>query len=169
MAKEIQRAKSNVSDPINRLRAGRLAYEERFIILQKLGEYAQKQYARYVESNSQGYDLSLIKDGLQFEPDIYAFENLYWVDNRDSKLDEIAVYFENGTGIFNTKHRKSDRRKISLRGSDKLMVFRKPWKGVKAAWAVKGVRPIFMFRRTLKSIEFNRAHLQRQIRFSFGI
>jgi len=166
---EKSRAKENSGEVLNRLRAGRLANAERLMILDEIGKYARKMYNRYLVQNSQGYDLSLLHDALQYAPDVDSFENDYWVDTGDEKLNDLASYFEYGTGMYNTKYRKSNRTRITSKTAGKAMVFRKPWKGISGAMSVKGVRPVFMFRRTLKSIEFNRPYIQREIRFKLGI
>ncbi len=165
---ERYRAKESKGERLNSLRAGRLTDMERLMILNALGDYARKKYADYVTGNSQGYNLRLIKNGLKFVPDIAAFENDYYIDNGNKKQDDIAAYFENGTGIFNVKYRRSNRDRIKPLHS-KMLRFRKKWKGISGAASVAGVRPIYMLRRTLKSIEFNRMHLQRQIRMRLGI
>lgn len=163
------KAKASPGEQINKLRAGRLAFDERYLILMEIGRYAQNRYKEYVTQNKYGYDLSLLKDALQFEPDIENFENVYYINTGNDELDMMAKYFENGTGLYNTKYRKGDRKKITSLTKGKRMRFRKPWHGMKGAYSVAGVKPIYMMRRTLKSIEFNRPYLQREIRIRLGI
>jgi len=163
------RAKESAGEETNALRAGRISNVERLSILTALGKYAQKRYNEYVTNNRYGYNLKLLKGALQFVPDVDAFENEYFVDTGSRKLNSIAAYFENGTGLYNTKYKHTGRARIEPGTGKMLLYFRKPWHGIKAMASVRGVRPVFMLKRTMKSIEFNRAVLQRQIRINLGI
>ena len=162
------KAKFNKASLLRKLRPGRLSNDERLALLIEIGIYAQKKYKEYVNKNKQGYNLDTIQDGLQFSPDVDAFENEYFIDNGKEYKNKIAAYFENGTGLWNVKYKLTARKRIrAIRF--KVMKFRKVWKGIRFAHSVKGVRPIYMLRRTLKSIQFNRAKLQRDMRFKLGI
>ncbi len=173
------KAKGSAGEELNRLRGGRIASVERLAILLKIGQKAQKMYAKYCKNNVHGYDLKKIAKGLQFEPDTTSFENTYWIDNKDDKLDAIASYFENGTGIYNVKFRVSNRNRIKpsnwgTKQHPNRLKFRKAWtspsgKVMGGASSVAGVRPLYMMRRTLKNIQFNRMYLQREIRMELGI
>lgn len=147
------------------LRAGRLSYAERDIILQTLGTLAQEKYDEEVTHNQYGYNLSLLKGSLQYESDLIAFENYYYLENPDPELNDLAHYFEYGTGLFNTKNRRGP----IIPVTKSILKFRKEWNGIMFARQVKGVRPIFAFTTTVQYMRQNRQHLQREIRLTNGI
>jgi len=162
----IKRAGESKAMP--KLRPGRLSNVERLKILNVLGKKAQKRYNELLSTNTYGYNLENLRDSLQFQPNVEIFENDYWVDAGSEELNRIADYFENGTGLFNTQYKHSDRSAIvPLRA--KVLKFRKIWKGRRFASSVRGVRAIHMFLRTVKSMEFNREYNQRQARYALGI
>jgi len=150
------------------LRKGRLSNAERLIILQELGEIASDRYDRYIESNKQGYNLDLLKGGLQYIPNIQTFENIYYVDTGSEELNKISRFFEYGTGIYNTEFKHSTF--IKPKNSKYLkFIGTNQYAGVTVfAQKVKGVRPIMMFQKTVKSMAQDREYLQRDIRFWHG-
>lgn len=148
-----------------RLRAGRLSNQERLIILNALGRITQQRFNKNLKHNGQNYNLGILRDSLQFSPDINNFSNDYWIDTGDQKLNEIADYFEYGTGLYNVKHRGT--KITSPRG--KKLKFRKAWHGIKFASSVKGVKPIFMMAKAVKSVENEKEKIQREIRIKLGI
>jgi len=164
-----QAAKEYAGEQTNRLRAGRIANFDRLRILEALGEIAKKKFDRLLSDNHQGYDLDYLQGSLKYEPNVDNFENFYYTDTGNEEDDRILDYFEYGTGMYNTKTRVAARKSITSKTPGKAMRFRKPYKGQTGAMSVKGVRPIFMFRKTIKSMEFNRPYLQKQIRLSMGI
>jgi len=150
------------------LRAGRLSNEERLIILYELGEIARQKYNQFLLAGAGSYNLGILRDSLQYEPDVYAFENTYWIDTGNERLNEIANYFEYGTGLFNVK-KKGMAKPIKSR-SGKKMKFQSSMTGKMIfAKEVKGVKPVMMLAKTIKSMQFNRSYLQRAIRVRLGI
>ena len=150
------------------LRAGRLSNEERLTILIELGEIAREKYNKNLFFGAGSYNLGILKDSLQYAPNTEEFENYYWVDAGSERLNEISNFFEYGTGLFNTK-RKGKSRPIKSK-SGKVMKFKSSKTGKMVfAKQVKGVKPVFMFTKTMRTMEFDRQYLQRQIRVKLGI
>jgi hypothetical protein len=147
------------------LRPGRLANVERLEILNELGKLAQERYADIISINHFGYDLDIIKDGLQFKPNVQTFENEYWIDNGSEELNLIAHYFEYGTGIQNT----SGPGKAIIPLQKKAMKFFAKRGALIFARRVKGVRPLFMFERTMSEMNNNRSRLMRRFRLELDI
>ena len=156
------------------LRSGRLAEDERALILQEFGEYAQGVFNTIVNSRPKGYNLAFLDGALHFERDTKTFTNNYWVDTGSDHGNDLAKYFEYGTGLYNTKYQSSGRGKITSNTKGKLMKFRKPWvspngKKMTGAFEVKGVQPVYMMMRAIKSVKNNRSALLRNARFKLGI
>lgn len=149
-----------------KLRAGRLKDIERMAILQELGETARERFDYNLVNNSSGYNLRIFRGALQYSPDIENFENAYFIDTGNDELNTIAEYFEYGTGIYNTRFRGRGMIRPRVKQAMKFLA-----KNGKAVFAkeVKGVRPVFMMRKAVKSVEFDRKELQRQIRINLGI
>ena len=147
------------------IRSGRLSNDERLFILQMLGEEARRRYDRNLITGGHQYNLKILKGSLQFAPDVEAFQNVYWIDTGSRKLNEIANYFEYGTGMYNTQ-RRGQAIKSKTKGG--VLKFRKAWHGIKFATSVSGVKPVFMKARAEKSIENERNSLQREIRLKYG-
>lgn len=167
MELEHKRAKESKGENRNLLRAGRLSLDEREIILQELGEIAQKKYNQNLFFGGGGYKLGFLKNALHFVRDIFAFENEYWIDTGSDEKNKLAKFFEYGTGMQNIKYKhmikSTSGKKMRFLGTHK-------WAGqVLFVNEIKGVRPILMFNRTLKFMEHNRPYLQRRIRLRLGI
>jgi len=147
------------------VRRGRIADDERLILLQELGKIAQQRYNKNLKHGGHQYNLGILKNALQFSPNIEVFENYYWIDTGNQELNKIAEYFEYGTGIHNTRYRRGPI--VPKKG--KVMKFRKSWYGIRFAAGVQGVRPVFMMTKAVKSVENERVTLQRQIRIRLRI
>ena len=145
------------------IKSGRISNRERLIILLELGKRVQKIYDNIVTNNPRGYNLAMLEGSLQFLPNVNMFDNSYWIDTGDQKLNDIAYYFEYGTGLYNTKVRVMNRGPI-LPVHGTLMLFRKPWHGILAARKVAGVQPVHMMTKAVKTVENDRYYLQREIR-----
>jgi len=152
-----------------KLRPGRLSNDERLMILNKLGEMAQKMYKDNIDQNSQGYNLTLIREGLKYIPYPAQFWNYYFIDNGSEELDKIAMYFEYGTGLYSTVTADRDFIKpknykymsfIGTKNYANMFIFTKK---------VKGVRPIMMYQKTMWNLETNKDYLQRLARMELGI
>ena len=151
-------------DDTTKLTAGRISNAERAIILDRLGRDAQILYDQFIMHNEQGYDLRKLKGSLQFEPNIQAFKNRYYLKGKDSKWTKIAYYFEYGTGLFNSKRAGQYHGGYIKPVTREYMHFLCKdgrWRKTKR---VAGVHPVFAMTKAEKIIEFNRADLQRQIR-----
>ena len=122
------------------MNAGRLSNDERLIILNELGLEVQSRFNKNIKYNPHGYNLKLLLNSLHFAPDVNNFENYYWVDTGHDKLNELANYFEHGTGVHNTQFRRGPIVPIHA----DILWFRKEWMGIKAATMVQGVQPVFM-------------------------
>jgi hypothetical protein len=146
------------------IKSGRISNKERFAILLELGRMAQEIYDHIVTSNPRGYRLSMLEGSLKFQPNIETFNNVYWIDTGDEKLNDIAYYFEYGTGLYNTKVRFLRNRDYIRPVNRTLMIFRKPWHGILAMRKVKGVMPVSMMTKAVKTIDNERDYLQREIR-----
>lgn len=142
-----------------------LAPQEVEVILNAIGTSVSKKYNQNLFFGSGTYNLGLLKDALQFESNADEFSNTYYVDAGDDDLNKIATYFEYGTGIFNTKGPKQMITPVSARFMAFQVKIGRAKKGAseKGGWvftkAVKGVKPIFMFKRTMKWAENERDSL----------
>lgn len=148
-----------------KLRPGRLSNQERFEILNEMGNIARKRYDEILDINHFGYNLEVLKGGLHFRPNVLTFENEYWVEYPTEELNLIAGYFEFGTGINNTKGPKDYIRPTQK----KAMKFVAKRGGLTFAKKVRGVRPLFMFERTMSEMKNNKQSLQRKFRIEAGI
>lgn len=153
------------------LRAGRLSITERLAILFEIGKEAQRRYNHNILTGAGNYNLRMLKNSLQFEPDPYAFENVYWIDTGNEEKNKIADYFEYGTGLFNTKSRAGAMSRGYIRPIDSNYMVWKNKSSGKMIFAkkTKGVMPVFMMTKAVKSVQFDREYLQRQIRLRLGI
>ena len=154
-----------------KLKAGRISYMDRAIILEALGEIVKAKYIYNLKNNHQGYNLNLINHALQVDSNIYTFENDYYLDAGVEKLTNIANYFEYGTGLNNSM-RKSHGRRYIKPTTKEYMKFEgtNTFEG-KTIFAkkVRGVRPIFAMTKAVKDVELNRKTYQRAIRIQYGI
>lgn len=135
---------------------GRFSNEHRLEILNEIGQDAQDRYNEILDINHFGYNLDILHDGLQFKPNAQTFTNDYWVDYGDAKLNLIAHYFEHGTGINNTL----DKKQRITPTQKKVMKFVKKGGGWVFAASVKGVKPLFMFERTMSEMKNNEQKLK---------
>lgn len=157
---------------INIVRRGRISDNERLLILMELGKLVQRRYNKNLKFGAHGYNLDLLKNSLKFSPNIEAFQNIYWIETGNKKLDEIANYFEYGTGLHNQRKRNqkgqfSKRTTIKAK-TKRYMKFRKPWKGKLFMKEVKGVQPVWMMQKAVKSVEQQKENLQKKIRLKLG-
>jgi len=150
-----------------KLRAGRLAYFERYAILDELGKEAQRRYDRILTMNPRGYNLGFLRGSLKYTPNMFTFDNEYSIEAQNLELTKIAYYFEYGTGLYNTRRRSANRQRITPVMKDALS-FVSNGKRVFAK-EVKGVKPVYMMFKATKSVEHDRLHLQRKIRLRLGI
>lgn len=149
-----------------KLQAGRISYEERAEILYRLGEIAQKKYDEFViqGGSAKGYNLTPLVGSLQFKMNVEAFENDYWLEQVDEHWTKVAIYFEYGTGLFNTTRAGKYRAGYIKPVVEEYLSFvAKDGKFVKTK-RVKGVQPVFAMTKAIKYVEFNRARIQRQVR-----
>jgi len=149
-----------------RLKSGPIAQEEKLEILNRLGEIAQEKYNENVILGgiSKGYDLRKLQDSLQFIPNLYVFENVYYLQGKDQHWTDIAYYFEHGTGLFNVTRAGQYRAGYIKPVIKEYMSFiAKDGKFVNTK-KVKGVHPIFAMQKAIKYVEFHRRSLQRHIR-----
>ena len=153
------------------MRQGRLSSAERLEILGEIGLLAQEKYNDIVANAPFRYNLKILKDGLQFRPDVQNFKNDYWVDYNDDFLNRVAYYFEHGTGIRNMKTKtlaKSDRYITPV--IKRVMKFTHSKSGGTVfASKVKGVRPVFMFDRTKNFLKENDAAIKTKFRIDLDI
>jgi hypothetical protein len=156
---------------VRKLRPGRISYDERLMILYKLGQIAQEKYNDYLTMGSnatRSYHLQKLRNSLQFAPDPKGFDNIYWIDTGNEELTKVAYYFEYGTGIWNTETRKSARSHITAKSGGYMI-----WKDKKSQQLVfakrtQGVHPVFMMTKAVNYIRNNRKLLIRRIRLQLG-
>lgn len=150
-----------------KLKAGRISYEEKELILQRLGELAQEKYDEFLMqgASAKGYNLEILKGSLKFDTDVFSFDNVYYLEGSDDNITRFANYFEYGTGLYNTKRAGKYRAGYIKPVDAEYMTFlsNKTGKFVKAK-KTKGVEPIFAMEKAKKYVEFNRDVIQRNIR-----
>ena len=145
-----------------------LTYEQKYAVLMELGNMAQKNFNKNIFFGSGSYDLSVLKNALHFSPNVDAFENTYYIDGTQS-IRNIALWFEYGTGLHATA--KTPKPITTKNKSHPYMRFepksgRSKSGGKQYTGAVvftthtQGVKPIFMFKRTIKWLEQNRPYLE---------
>jgi len=152
-----------------KLRAGRISNIERLLILNELGKIAQKKYNENLLHGAVSYNLGKLRNSLQFSPDPEEFDNAYWIEADSEELTKVAYYFEYGTGIFNTKNRKTARNYITPTNGEYMV-----WKDKKSqkmifAKRTKGVRPVFMMTKAINYVRNNYKELLRKIRLKLNI
>lgn len=150
-----------------RLKSGPIDLSEKQIILETLGEFAQQKYNEFVDRNSEGYNLSVLKGCLQYEINLDTFDLDYYLEGRDQGLTDIANYFEYGTGLYNSKRAGKYRAGYIKPVHQKYMMFMgtKAFEGdfIKTK-RVKGVKPIFAMTKTIAFMKQNRKRFQHTIR-----
>jgi len=155
-----------------KLKAGRISYADRLQILTALGIMAQEKYKYNLKNNHQGYNLTLLKNALQFEPNVDTFENHYYLETGSEKLNAIANYFEYGTGLNNTGKKAQGRRYIKSTTPGKYMKFEGTnlFEGTTVfTKKVRGVRPVFAMTKVIRDMTLNRVTYQRDLRRQYGI
>lgn len=149
------------------VRAGRLSNIERLLILEKLGEEANKRYLENLRNT--GYKGYWFKNAFNFSPDVDNFENYYELNTGNQELNKILTYLEYGTGLYGSRKRMIKSSKISAKTGNLLLL---KFKYV-GRWfyqrSVRGVKPGFMFTKAVESVrnEFNQ--LFRRFRLELGI
>lgn len=149
------------------VRRGRLSNIERLMILEKIGEEAEKRYRQNLVNT--GYKGRWFKNAFHYEPDIYAFDNYYELDTGNQELNQILKYLEYGTGLYGSKRRMIQSKRISEKTGNKLLLKFK----YEGQWffkrKVKGIKPGFMFTKAIESVrnEFNQ--LMRRFRLELNI
>ena len=145
------------------VRRGRLANSEREIILNAIGEEAERRYQEnLVQTGYKG--LYKFMDAFNFEPDIQAFDNNYWLDTGDTETTRILTYLEYGTGLYGPNQKPIQSSKISEKtGVNTLLKFK--YRGVQLyKMTVKGIKPGFMFTKAIESVRNERNMLMRNVR-----
>ena len=151
---------------MNDQRLSLLEEDELSIVLDLVGKSISGKFNQNIYFGSGSYNLSLLKDSLQYEIDTQKISISLYIDTGNDHLNDVAYYFEYGTGLHNTKGAKDYIRPVS----QQAMIFREKIGNVKSGIspkgaivytkAVKGVKPIFMFARTIKWAETNLKYLQ---------
>ena len=149
-----------------KLNAGNISNSERLVILHELGKIAQGKYDDFIISGgtARGYKLYPLKGSLQYQPNMSSFDNEYWLQGTDDHWTKVAIWFEYGTGLYNQKRAGRYRAGyIKPVIKDYMTFVAKDGKFVKTD-RVKGVHPILAMTKAIKYVEFNRKHLQKEIR-----
>lgn len=133
-------------------------------LLKELGKEVQRRYKQNLRENNYGYNLKLIENGVQFESDIVEFDNLYFFDNGEEKLDKIAYYFEYGTGLYNSSGKGKP---ITPKNAEFLTWIGKNGKRLFAK-EVRGVHPLFALMKAVKSVDHDRKTLLKKYAKRFG-
>lgn len=150
------------------VRAGRISDDERFEILVELGEEAIRRY-QYNLRNCGYKGYGKFKNAMQYEPDVAAFDNYYYLDTGNEELNRILRYLEYGTGLYGPKGEVIQSSKTSPRTGNQLLLKFK-YKGHQLyKMTVKGIKPAFNFTKAVESVRNERNMLQRQIRRRLGI
>ena len=149
-------------------RRGRIADDERFLILQELGEYAKEKYQENLRRT--GYKgMSKFMDAFQYEPDVKNFDNHYWIDTGNEELNRILRYLEYGTGLYGPNRKRIESKKTSPKTGNQLLL-KFNYRGVPLyRMSVKGIKPGFMFTKAIESVRHNRNILQKMARNTLGI
>lgn len=150
------------------LPAGRISYEERQMILEELGNIAKEKYDEYIVQGGKvlGYDLKKLEGFLQFEADVFNFQNIYYLEGDDDKWTDIAYYFEYGTGLHNTNRAGKYRAGYikPVHGDYMMFLSKKFGRWVKTD-RIQGVRPVFALLKTIKFIEnYNKKEIRKYLR-----
>ena len=147
------------------MRRGRLSNDERSQVLYFLGRHAQQMYVHNLKMKLRTYRRFMY--ALKFAPDIDSFQNHYWTETRSSEDERILNYLEFGTGLNG-----SSRRRIIEPVSKKFLKFkgRGKWSG-KTFFKkyVRGVKPGFMFTKTVEYMTHNNERLKTMARMRLGI
>jgi len=149
-----------------KLSAGRISNDERLAILVALGETAQLKYDEFVIQGgiARGYNLNVLQGSLQYEPNIDTFDNKYYLEGKDEHWTKVATWFEYGTGLYNQKRAGRYRAGyIKPIIKDYMSFVAKDGKFV-ITDKVRGVHPILAMEKAIKFVQFNRKHIQRDIR-----
>lgn len=147
------------------VKRGPMSVEAKYFALEQLGNEVQKRYKQNLRRNTQGYNLKLIENGVKFESDPVTFSNMYFFDNGEDKLDKIALYFEFGTGLYNSSGKGQP---IKPKTAEYMTWIGKEGKRMFAK-EVKGVQPIFALKKAIKSVENDAKRLVRKIREMYEI
>lgn len=152
----------------DRIKPGPISDYERALILNKLGKYAQAKYDEFIVSGGDalGYNLMALRGSLQFEIDVDNFENFYYIEGTDKHWTDVALYFEYGTGLYNSK--RAGRYHAGYIKPVTADYLRFLTKKSPRHWVttdrVTGVRPVLAANKAIKLVEFERRKLQREIR-----
>jgi len=152
---------------MTRLRSGRLSYVEREILLERIGEEAEKRYRQNLTNT--GYKGYWFMDAFKFIPDVYNFENYYELDTGNTELNKILGYLEYGTGLYGKRKRMIQSKKISKKTGQKLLLkfeYEGNWIFKRK---VKGIKPGFMFTKAVESVRNEWETLIRRFRLEEGI
>ena len=149
------------------VRAGRLANIERLMILEKIGQEADKRYRSNLINT--GYKGRWFKNAFKFEPDVESFDNYYELDTGNAELNQILTYLEYGTGLYGKRKRMIQSKKTSQKTGNKLLLKFKS----EGKWffkrKVKGIKPGFMFTKAVESVRNEFKQLVRRFRLELGI
>ena len=132
-------------------------------ILNEIGRITKGRYNKNLHFGAGNYRLGLLKNALKYEV-TSDLQLTFKIDSGDAKLDKLAMYFEYGTGMNNTQFRKKYIRPIH--GDYMRFKYKGKWITTDK---VRGVRPIFMMTKAIKSIENEWDTQIRRARIRLGI
>ena len=142
------------------VRRGPIGEAGRIAILVALGNIAREKYNEYVTKshNEHNYALgNVLRGALRFHPDPVAFENHYYLEGLSEKVTQLALYFEYGTGLYNTKGTQEPIKPKSKPYFTFYSKKHKTWIKVKE---IKGVKPGFYAMKAIKYVENNVLYLR---------
>jgi len=142
------------------MKRGRIAYYEREVILDEIGQEAENRYIYNLRQS--GYKTEQFDTAFHWEPDVDLFDNSYFLDTGDQHLNKVLQYLEYGTGLYGPKGRiiKPVAKKMMKFNIDGQTIFTR---------RVKGIKPMFAFTKAIESVRNERVGLQRQIRHYLNI
>jgi len=148
------------------VRRGRLSDEERYLILERIGEEAENRYRQNLLRT--GYKGDKFRNAFLFAPDVDAFDNEYTLDTGNSKLNQILQWLEYGTGLYGSlKHMIQSKRVSTKTGKQLLLKFK-----AEGDWIykrqVKGIKPGFMFTKAVQSVRNEHNTLMQRYRSEMG-
>lgn len=133
-------------------KAGRPGLEEQKIILEKIGQEAEKRYQYNLQQT--GYQGEWFKHAFKWESDAETMTNYYYLDTGNQKLNQILQYLEYGTGLYGSlKAKWIESTRISPRTGKRLLLKFQYEGNFIYKRKVKGIKPGFMFTKAVASIQ----------------
>ena len=148
------------------LRAGRISNDERFDILQYIGEEGERRYKNNLMAS--GFKFDYFLEAFKWDTYIDAFQNYYYLDSGNEHLNKILKWLEYGTGLYGPAGKVIQSSQISQKTGRQLLLkisARKPGPYTYTK-SVRGIKPGYMFTKAVESLENDREYLQRQYRLS---